>query len=414
MTHLTLTAAIVFTASAYAVTIRVPADAPTLQAGIDAAATGDTVLVAPGTYVGAENRDISFHGVDLVLRSEGGASSTVIDCERQGRGFNLVDGESRMARIEGFTVVRGEVGGIRLPRNCGGGIRLISSTATISNCIIRDCIVEDTFSSGGGIYCDNSSLLLVDCIIADCTNRGDFGIGGGLYSWGSSLTLIRCAITGNVGEYAEGGGCYISNSDASLIACTITHNDGVSGGGLKLVGSPPATLENCVITRNVGHNGGGLLCSNSSPVLTNCTFVDNTSLGDGGGIYSSAGTRQQLILKNCILWGDEPDEINWTMGSTAPRGTFSNIQGTYPGHGNIDVPPRFLPYRGFRFALSNTSPCIDTGDPDMQDGKDWADPFFPPHYHEANSSACDMGAYGGPQNRVWLSRVRSLPACPPN
>jgi polygalacturonase len=66
------------TAPAAAGVIRVPADQPTLAAAIAAAAAGDTVLVAPGTYSGPDNRDLDFTGKDLVLRSEAGAETTII------------------------------------------------------------------------------------------------------------------------------------------------------------------------------------------------------------------------------------------------------------------------------------------------------------------------------------------------
>jgi len=66
-------------ATVAALTIRVPADPPTIQGGLDAAATGDTVLVAAGTYTGPGNRDLDFAGKDLVLQSESGAEATILD-----------------------------------------------------------------------------------------------------------------------------------------------------------------------------------------------------------------------------------------------------------------------------------------------------------------------------------------------
>jgi hypothetical protein len=77
-----------------AATIRVPSQQPTIQQGITAAANGDTVLIAPGTYTGPSNRNLSFLNKDLVLRSEQGPTVTTIDCQSLGRGFILLDAES--------------------------------------------------------------------------------------------------------------------------------------------------------------------------------------------------------------------------------------------------------------------------------------------------------------------------------
>ncbi len=56
-----------------AAVIQIPADQPTIQAGIDAAVDGDTVLVAPGTYL--ENLVC---GKQIVIRGTGSPSQTVV------------------------------------------------------------------------------------------------------------------------------------------------------------------------------------------------------------------------------------------------------------------------------------------------------------------------------------------------
>ena len=53
----------------------------TIQMGVDAASDGDAVLVAPGTYTGDGNRDISLFGRIITLRSTEGQDATTIDIE---------------------------------------------------------------------------------------------------------------------------------------------------------------------------------------------------------------------------------------------------------------------------------------------------------------------------------------------
>jgi hypothetical protein len=93
-------------------TLTVPSEKyPTIQAGIDATAPGDTVLVAPGTYRGAGNRNVSFSGRAIVVRSEGGSGVTVVDVAGSAadpaRGFQFNSAEPSEAVLEGFTILNG-------------------------------------------------------------------------------------------------------------------------------------------------------------------------------------------------------------------------------------------------------------------------------------------------------------------
>ena len=64
----------------FAGTIHIPGDSSTIQAGINGATDGDTVLVADGVYYGYGNYGISFNGKQVLLMSENGPDYTIIEC----------------------------------------------------------------------------------------------------------------------------------------------------------------------------------------------------------------------------------------------------------------------------------------------------------------------------------------------
>ena len=84
-----------------ATTIHVPGDYSTIQAGINAASNGDTVLVADGTYY----ENIDFFGKRIVLKSENGAETTIIEIGTTDIPVvSFHNGEDRLSMIRGFTI----------------------------------------------------------------------------------------------------------------------------------------------------------------------------------------------------------------------------------------------------------------------------------------------------------------------
>lgn len=348
-----IVAPLVLVMGVHAATVQVPTDQPTIQAGIDAAAEGDTVLVAPGTYTGEDNRKLDFGGIDRVLVSEQGAFVTVIDCELSGRGFWFGSGETAASVVDGFTVRNGR----DLSHDpSGGGIYCFRSSPTLQNCMISDNSASSR--GGGGVYCYSSSATLANCTISGNRGLGNDGSGGGIRCVNSAPTLSDCTISENSAG-AHGGGISCSGSSPKLINCTISRNSASwEGAGFFCRDLSSPTLVNCTIAGNSAGWAGGGICwaDSSSSMLTNCTIAGNSAVGRGGGVYC-VGEEPSPTLTNCILWGDTPSEID----GGDPTLTHCDVQGGHEGEGNIDADPQFVGPLGGDFHLTPGSLCIDTG-----------------------------------------------------
>jgi parallel beta-helix repeat protein len=124
--------------------------------------------------------------------------------------------------------------------------------------------------------------------------------------------------------------------------------------------------------------------------LINCTISGNTATNNGGGMVNSHSAN--TTVANCILWGNTANEI---AGPGIPTVTFSDVQGGWPGDGNIDVDPAFVDPANDDYHLLPGSPCIDAGDnsavpPDSQDLDDNGDVLEPvPYDLDGNSRFVD-------------------------
>ncbi len=182
--------------------------------------------------------------------------------------------------------------------------------------------------------------------------------------------LTACIFSGN--SAGSGGAMYNRNSAPAVTNCTFSANTSTLGGGAMYNYSSSPVVTNCTFSGNSAYAGGAMCNQSSSPAVTNSIFW-----GDGPDEIYSVG--RVLEWTGEISWGDDPGEI--AGAESSPSVTYSDVQGGYPGTGNIDANPLFVNSSSGDYHLGAGSPCIDAGTNDA--------PNLPPYDFEGDPRIWD-------------------------
>ena len=179
-----------------------------IQYGINAAAAGDTVLVAAGTYV----ENINFDGKNIAVIGAD-REATIIDGDSSGSVVTLNSGESFVAVLSGFTLQNGSA-------ENGGGVSLEGASPTITNVTISG---NTSNSNGGGMRLSDSDAILTNVTIKG--NTATNGGGGISLSHNCYPTLTNVTISGNTAGSSGGGIQCEDNSHPILLNTIIAGNE---------------------------------------------------------------------------------------------------------------------------------------------------------------------------------------------
>lgn len=355
-------------------------DFPTIQTALDAAAPGDIIELAPGTFVGDGNRDLDFMGKEVAIRSAtGDPAACVIDCggsvTEPHRGFWFHSGELATTTLSGVSVVHGYA----LYEPYGGAILCEEgSSPTITSCIFSD-------NDGSAVACaSGASPRIVGC--AFVRNHGPEG--GGTNCNSSSPVFDSCTFRENSAEWS-GGAIHGHASVTAFNGCDFVANTALMSGAAHLIFGGEYEFTDCRFLGNSAEEYGAVLVFFCTARLTRCTFATNSATRSGAAISSGkmsytyiqgctfhgnaapGGTlflgERESTLDNCIIaFGTEGPAMG-NYGPTTLRccDIYGNAGGDWVGYiapqygveGNISADPLFCDPENGDFELRNDSPC---------------------------------------------------------
>ena len=285
----------------------VPGDFGTIQAAIDAASSGDTVLVADGSY----NEAIDFLGKEITVESENGSAYTTIDGAGLTTSIVMCNtDETANSVLRGFELLNGVSGTDDMDpaSNVGGGMYINKASPALEDIVFQGC--ESGY--GGGLYAFRSASIITDCAFNRCVGKSNSGAAQIFFNHLDSetgVTFNNCTFTENY-AILYGGAVHAIQGDHSFVNCVFTLNGGPwydkvtrtdYGGAISWWAGEGATL--------------GVTLT-----ITGCSIVDNRAKVEGGGLWVRPGY-------------DTVDISDTTICTNAPQ----NVVGRYTDLGGNTV-----------------------------------------------------------------------------
>jgi hypothetical protein len=288
--------------TAPAATIHVPADQPTIQQAINAANSGDLVVVSPGTYIEL----IDYHGKAISIQSIGGPEQTIIDGNNAGTVVTFQTSEGAQSVLTGFTIQHGNA-------SFGAGIMLSGTSPTISR----------------NVFQNNA--------------QGAGGFGAAIGGNASSPVIERNTFVANTcdSQFLSGVVSFVNSSSPHIINNIFRQNPCRAINMVLPQGNHPVIANNTIAQNSVGVKVAAGVPSSTQ------LYANNILIGNTVGFQVENGSGA-----NNPTWTN-----NLAFNNTT---NYSGIADQTGLNGNISSDPTFIPTRN-NFELQPGSPAIDAG-----------------------------------------------------